>query len=51
MDSSHIGFVQVCKDEHWITISVDEEDEWTRKNSLVVCKELGFQGATRIFNE
>lgn len=43
-NSSYVGFVQVCKRGYWAAISYQEEQEWTRKNSIVACRELGFQG-------
>ena len=50
-NSSYVGFVQVCREEYWATISYKDEGKWTRKNSMVVCRELGFHGTTRIFSQ
>lgn len=49
-NSSYSGYVQVCKGGYWTAISYEEENEWTRKNSIVTCRELGFQGTVGILN-
>ena len=41
----------MCREEYWATISYQDEGKWTRKNSMVVCRELGFHGTTRIFSQ
>lgn len=48
LNSSSIGYVETCKDGYWTSISYKDDEEWTTKNSIVVCKELGFLGAVRI---
>ena len=51
LNSSHVGYLQVCKEGQWTGIAYqDKEGDWTRKNSIVVCQELGFQGALTILN-
>ena len=47
-NSSYIGYVQVCKDGEWTPVSFDDEKEWTRKNSVVACKDLGFIAAVML---
>ena len=50
-NSSFVGFLQVCDNGHWIPITSKDEQEWTQKNSIVVCRELGFHGALRMFSQ
>ena len=47
-NSSYVGYLQVCKEGFWTSIMFEEEQEWTKKNSIVACKELGFEGAVGI---
>lgn len=47
-NSSYVGFIQVCKGGDWTALSFEEEGEWTKKNSIVACKELGFKGSVGI---
>jgi hypothetical protein len=47
-NSSYIGIIQVCREGYWTTISFEKDEEWTKKNSFVACKELGFEGAVGI---
>ena len=51
LNSSYIGYVQICKDGFWASVSYEDEEEWTKKNSIVTCKELGFLGSVRIMNK
>ena len=51
MSSSFVGYVQTCRNGFWKPVSYEDEDEWTKKNSIVTCKELGFIDAVRIVNK
>ena len=51
LNSSFIGYVQTCKDGYWTSISHEDDEEWTKKNSIVVCRELGYHGTVRIIVE
>lgn len=44
LNSSVVGYLEVCRDEYWEAVMLEEEHEWTHKNSIVVCRELGFGG-------
>lgn len=51
LNSSFVGYVQVCRNGHWTAVSFEAEEEWTKKNSIVTCKELGFIGAIIVMNK
>ncbi|XP_064382565.1 neurotrypsin-like [Halichondria panicea] len=43
-NSSMVGYLEVCRDGGWRTVTVTS-GEWGRKEATVVCKELGFLDA------
>lgn len=48
LNSSFIGYAQTCTDGYWTSISYGDDAEWTSKNSVVMCRELGYLDAVRI---
>ena len=50
LNSSFVGYVQICKNGHWRAVSFEGE-EWTKKNAVVTCRELGFQGVIKILSQ
>ena len=51
LNSSYVGYVQVCKTGYWTSIAYEAEEHWSKKNAIVACRELGFQGTTGISNK
>jgi hypothetical protein len=49
-NSSYVGYVEVCREGYWTALFYSE-DQWTLKNSMVACRELGFYATTRIFSQ
>ncbi len=50
LNSSYIGYLEICRDSLWVPVSYDEEKEWTSKSATVACRELGFIGSLHIMN-
>ena len=44
-DSARAGVAQVCKDGVWGRVCAGEGYSWSTRNSIVVCRQLGFPDA------
>ena len=49
-NSTLAGYVEICKNETWLRLLTDT-DSWTHKNSIVVCRQLGYLDALWLFDK